>query len=325
MSSFSHLSAAFTQALSVLPLAGLFTGALLVLFFRIAEVFSGKTFFNHMARQSLQCVVACGLLFAILLGVLPLAGFLPAAAPGTAMRLPGISLLFSGPQAFYALAAASVICALLALVCLALWRKTRQFGLAQILFAALVCAAALIFVWLLYCAASSGFYGPLMQKIQTLLSSGFLAVQTVLDETPSGSAVTASGAVLAAKLAFCSLVATLLSLGTALGACWLLLRRNCDDYGRDYYNFALARICLVGCLLAAVALVCVVGYFFIADAFTQPDAAVMLALTAGPLAICLTIMAFTARSRTALRQKPLLWLTLPLMILAVAMLGALGY
>lgn len=102
-----------------------------------------------------------------------------------------------------------------------------------------------------------------------------------------------------------SSVASVLAVSGALACCWLLLRRNADDYGRDYYSFALpvtARITVYPALISLLAQFFLYGCAVI-------NGSDIHGLAFGAVSVLLFLMAYVAmfiimRSKNPMRHKP---------------------
>ncbi|MEF2231065.1 MAG: hypothetical protein V3571_09065 [Pseudodesulfovibrio sp.] len=110
----------------------------------------------------------------------------------------------------------------------------------------------------------------------------------------------------------------------ALGCAYLVLRRNRDDFGRDYYNFALP-LAARWALIPMLGFLACQGWLFavLPDAFRAMTTGTPLGLVwmaAGTLgALCALLWLLVARSKSPLRLKGLCFLALALMWLMHAM------
>jgi hypothetical protein len=112
-----------------------------------------------------------------------------------------------------------------------------------------------------------------------------------------------------------------LGLGMNIILCWLLLRRGRDDYGRDYYNFAVRHGAVW--LIVCTALTAVCGFAMQlllthldggAAALNNPELWIGLLLYAS----CIAFWGLIARSYTPLRHKSGVWMSLPALILSLS-------
>lgn len=97
--------------------------------------------------------------------------------------------------------------------------------------------------------------------------------------------------------------------GTGLSQLWLIMRRYKDDYGRDYYSFAMrycARLALVFTLLSTIT----AGWLFwtlwqsMPSVFLQPqDRGVLLVAFGLPISCCILWLCII-KSETPMRHKP---------------------
>lgn len=102
-----------------------------------------------------------------------------------------------------------------------------------------------------------------------------------------------------------------LAIGTAgaLGAFWLLIRRGSNDFGRDYYAFALpysAKWALCGTLVSLGTLIYAyrqAGEFMLPE-LSHPPSALLTALCCALPALACLLWLFLIRSATPLRHKP---------------------
>ncbi|MDL2306513.1 hypothetical protein LJC48_00585 [Desulfovibrio sp. OttesenSCG-928-C06] len=109
------------------------------------------------------------------------------------------------------------------------------------------------------------------------------------------------------------------ALAGSLSVCWLLLRRNADDFGRDYYNFAVSRCSGITMIFAVISLLLIGTDTGIAiyqlELFSFNILAFPLAVLALQIVSCIVwFLAF--RSKAPLRQKAGLWICLPLWALS---------
>ena len=110
-------------------------------------------------------------------------------------------------------------------------------------------------------------------------------------------------------LFYLSLTCTGLAAGAGLSQLWLFMRRYNDDYGRDYYTFAM-RYCARMALIFTLASVLIGGalalllYYSIPPEFTQPPNIGLTLIAFGlPLSCCL-LWSGIAKSENPLRHKP---------------------
>ncbi|NJB69417.1 hypothetical protein GGQ74_003119 [Desulfobaculum xiamenense] len=114
-----------------------------------------------------------------------------------------------------------------------------------------------------------------------------------------------------------------LSCASALGLVWLLMRRNRDDWGRDYYTFA-ARCCAKWALLGTVATTLAQGWmYWIVQplAANTPREALLPFLSGGGAVCALTACALwtiVIRSQTPMRNKFSMLCGVVLLIMALA-------
>lgn len=306
MPSFAQTINVLPDILFILPFSGLLFCSLLALIFQLAEGVSGRVMYNHLARQSLQCVIFCVILGVLCLLVFPRIGRMP----GLAFSDQELLMLGSGglPLSYlpYILAAFTAFCGLHAGLCLLVWKKTRSMQIIQFLLTLFGVCLALLVSFLLFVTAP-----PLVTPFTHVI---FLLTM-------------GTGQALPALLLAAALLSGTFCLAVSLLGCWLLLRRNRDDFGRDYYNFALTRCGFSGCLVSAASLLCLGFSTFMQQDFLRNGSLGLEFLLAGAglLAVSLAIWLVTARSRSPLRHKPGLWLTLPMIILSLAMLFMLSY
>lgn len=105
------------------------------------------------------------------------------------------------------------------------------------------------------------------------------------------------------------LVFTGIAAGLGLSQLWLIMRRYKDDYGRDYYNFAMrycAKISLV-CTLIATIIGAISIWLLVASSpliFLQPQDRGVLLIAFGLPISCCVLWACILKSETPMRHKP---------------------
>lgn len=125
--------------------------------------------------------------------------------------------------------------------------------------------------------------------------------------------------------------------GQGVGLCWHLLRRNADDYGRDYYTLVVSTRARQAAYAGAASLAFAALFLWLAPGFRQalppdlamapPDALIggfplRVAFRAGSLGLLLAVLCWYLLARTPLplRRKTLAFLALPLLWIGVACL-----
>lgn len=286
-------------ALIIFLMSGWAFCPLLALWARLAEASSRRVFYNNLARQICQAALAAAV--PSLLGLGALAAFqltkASAAAPAADISaLPGLCLF----ALFF----------VLQLLALFSWKKLRQAAPVQLLLLLLTALAAL--------GAAALILGSLVSW----------PGRAGLDLAQEAARYSLFNVDYSAAWAFAgSLTLIGLTLAALWSACWLFFRRNRDDFGRDYYNFAVGRSSSLAfaagvvSLLAYAALLGLLyaGYFSIIPT-GLPEATSMLekVFPYAPLAVialhvvCCGLWFLAARAAAPLRHKAALWLSLPL-------------
>lgn len=113
------------------------------------------------------------------------------------------------------------------------------------------------------------------------------------------------------------------ALAGALGLIWMVIRRNRDDWGRDYYNFA-AKYCAGWALVTTLLATATEGYVYwtIMPTVANTPHEALLPFLAGGGAVCALIAclfwSFIMRSKTPMRNKFSMIMGLMLIWLALA-------
>ncbi|MGE4296868.1 MAG: hypothetical protein AB7E47_02470 [Desulfovibrionaceae bacterium] len=269
-----------------------------------------KVFYDKFARQ----IARMGVLWGTLATVAACAtAFVWATRPGLLHLMPStLPKALTGAPALWLPAAAALVCGLaLAAIHLALWPRMKNARSLHSL-----CGGAARLTSL---AAAFGLLGL------ARLVYGDMPV-------PDGGAMARLAAVYAAPLASplwpLLAQAVLLSCGAAaaLGLGYLLLRRNSEDFGRDYYTFCLHYCAKWACITTLLQLVAQ-GWLFAllrpsmgAVALTNPAYALWGMAVAATLAACL-LWGAVIKSHTPLRHKAAIALAPALLLVAIACQG----
>jgi hypothetical protein len=240
---------------------------LLALLAKAAEITRKKILYNNFARQAAQAGLVAAL--PTVLAVSVLCGIYSYIA-GWHTFVSGWDKVFNlTPELALRLSiAAFAAFLLLQSFSLFFWQKQRKKHLAQFLaLAAAACAACLALFSALYALSGSG------EQV-----AGKMAIK------PASLAYGHSASILFACIA----------LAASWIGFWILIRRNKNDFGRDYYNFALRR-----CAWAAFipALICAVVLILYTNG--SPLAPAVFALQA----LCCVLWFRAARSAAPLRHK----------------------
>lgn len=270
---------------------------LLALWARLAEAAKHRIFYNNLSRQICQA----GLAFAIpsLLGFGTLAAF--QLSKGGAMLAAGEISALSG---FF----------LLQLTSLVSWKRLRKAAPAQIALLALTAFAALSAAALL---------------LSSLISWPERAGLDLAQEATRHSLFNVDYYAAWAFTGWLALIG--LALASAWSTCWLLMRRNRDDFGRDYYNFAAGRGCGLAFTAGTASLLACAALLVLLQAGCF---AASLPLLAQPLAalavitlhvVCCVLWFLAARAAAPLRHKVTLWISLPLWVVALILACQIAY
>jgi hypothetical protein len=286
--------ASFMAVLAALGLVFFLTPAVLVtpMLAAVTESITpqkNKSFYGKCARQICQTPFGLGLMLFTLLGL------------GASIALLQLRPELMSPPLVWGPASAAVLPAL-SLLLLAIYigafgiaKKMRGLHLFLGYLAALVCLATLLL----------GF----------LVVGGSIAHPVVTENLWSAPLPTLKALLLSLAttpplwLLMAHLICTGLAAGAGLTQLWLIARRHQEDFGRDYYNFAMrycARLALVFTLAAMAA---AAGLFWLLWAsmppdFLQPqDRGILLVSFGLPLSCCL-LWFCVIKSETPLRHKP---------------------
>jgi hypothetical protein len=196
---------------------------------------------------------------------------------------------------------------LLQLAALLGWKSLRQTAFLQLLLLALTALAALGAVILLFSSLLSRPDGAGLDLAQAAARYSLFNVDY------------------SAAWAFAGSLGLIgLTLAAVWSACWLLLRRNRDDFGRDYYNFAVGRGCALAFTAGASSLLVYAALLVLAQsgcfsaALPTGELSFAPRVPLAPLAVialhvvCCILWFSAARSASPLRHKAALWLSLPL-------------
>jgi hypothetical protein len=238
----------------------------LALLAKIAELSRQKTLYNNLARQFTQAGLVASL--PTLLAVLILCGIYSYISDWHNLLYKGTISFAPTPEfALHLSAAAFVSLLLLQSFTLFLWKKQRKNHPIQFLLLAFNALAAFFAVFLLG-------YAIFIPKVTTL------------------SAMVLTSILLASS-----------ALAVVWSGCWFLIRRNKDDFGRDYYNFAL-RCCV--CIALSLGLPCSIILIIQASnsALTLAGAVIQV--------VCCILWFCMARSAAPLQHKAALWVSLPI-------------
>jgi hypothetical protein len=268
----------------------------LALFAKIMEIFKNKALYNHLARQFTQAGLVAAL--PILLTIFILCGLYSYIADWHNLIYSGvISFNLTSELALHLAAATFVSLLLLQGSSLFFWKKQRKHTTVQFLLLAATSLTALSTVFF-------ALYAVFMPT-----ESEFSAVVSILASLPGGYV---TGILLSS---FC--------LASAWAGCWLLIRRSSDDFGRDYYNFAV-RCCAWAAF--SLALACVISVITQTILMEQSFAANKTDISALILAVvviqivCCGLWFFTARSIAPLRHKAALLFCLPVYAVSLVIL-----
>ena len=294
------------SSLVILLVSGALFLPLLAFAFRAAESIVKKAFFNNMAKQAATAGFICGLAFAALAAAS--AYFIAFSAAGerysaalTAGLIPANAL----PVIFSLLGGLAA----LQLAHLALWKKLRKLAALQLL----VLVGSIM---LCFSGAVSFLY--FLQDVGYMPESAALLASCVWFSNALG------GLVFPLDLYRTAAFAASAAAGCALGVCWLLLRRNADDFGRDYYNFAVSRCAGITFAFGAIALLLQGIYTGMGLSRLMQYSFDILAFPLAVLALrvvsCIIwLLAF--KSRAPLRHKAGLWLSLLLWAVSCGLLA----
>ncbi|MDR1125159.1 MAG: hypothetical protein LBM64_03740 [Deltaproteobacteria bacterium] len=290
-------------ALIIFLMSGWVFCPLLALWARLAEASSRRVFYNNLARQICQAALAAAV--PTLLGLGALAAWQlskGAAAPFAAniSALPGLALF----AAFF----------LLQLAALLSWKNLRQAAPLQLLLLALTALAALGAVVLLFSSLLSPLCGAGLDLAQAAARYSLFNVDY------------------SAAWAFAGSLGLIgLTLAAVWSVCWLFFRRNRDDFGRDYYNFAAGRGCALAFTAGAASLLAYAALLVLAQpgcfsaALPAGELSFAPLVPLAPLAVialhvvCCILWFSAARAASPLRHKAALWLSLLLWTGALAL------
>ncbi|MFW5734132.1 MAG: hypothetical protein ACOCWR_03635 [Oceanidesulfovibrio sp.] len=126
---------------------------------------------------------------------------------------------------------------------------------------------------------------------------------------------------------FAAVILTAPVVAGGFGTLWLLLRRNMEDFGRDYYAYAFKRAAKFA-LIFGIPAACAVAWHavWLAPRITPEGLAsidlthpiwIAFGVSVGSLLLACALWAVIAASKTPLRQKPAAWLAAVLALLAV--------
>ncbi|MDR1241675.1 MAG: hypothetical protein LBM00_02665 [Deltaproteobacteria bacterium] len=255
---------------------------LLALLAKTAEITRKKTLYNNFARQTAQAGLIAALPTVLAVSVLcVIYGYIS----GWHNFMSDWDNVFNLTPEFALRLSIAAFAAFLLLqsFILLFWQKQRKKHLAQFLtLAAAASAACLAPLSALY--ALSGSDEPAAGKIAIKLAS-----------LPYGQSV--------------SILFACIALAASWIGFWILIRRNKNDFGRDYYNFALRRCAwtaFIPALICAVAL--------ILHTSGSPLAPAVFALQA----LCCVLWFRAARSAAPLRHKAAFWLCPPAWAVSLA-------
>ena len=284
-------------ALIIFLMSGWVFCPLLALWARLAEASSRRVFYNNLSRQLNQAALVAAIPFFLGLGVLAAFQFSKSGLvnlPGGISALPGLALF----AAFF----------LLQITTLLTWKKLRKAAPTQLL---------------LLLAAAVSALGAAALLLSSLVS---WPERAGLDLAQEAARYSLFNVDYRAAWAFTGSLALMgLTLAAAWSACWLFLRRNRDDFGRDYYNFAVGRGSALAFTAGIVSLLAygallgltLAGYFSLPQ-YGLPSLELPLAVVALHV-VCCALWFLAARAAAPLRHKAALWLSLPLWAGALAL------
>jgi hypothetical protein len=265
--------------------------------FKALELGSGKKFFRLLAGQTSALSLICALLFSIpFLGMLGYNFYKISALPSDipALLPSALSLL--------------LFILLLALLRLLRFKRVLQ-GWPQLILALLAASCGIYAACAVFRLSAQTprllpeeFFRSLLTWIWTLYPPGIPNIVSTL-------------------LMFGKILGSGLGLGMNLILCWLLLRRERDNYGRDYYNFAVRHGAVWLVLCTTLAAVCGLGMQILllrldGRAFTlnEPELWISSLLHAS----CIAFWVLIARSHTPLRHKSGIWISFPALFLSLS-------
>lgn len=308
----------FAALVLLICLVALF-GPWLTLAIKGLELFSKKAFLGQLCRQSTRLNLWFGSLFsALVLGALfsgyfRLKGSLP--PPEMLQGAVEAGVVLPPPPIHMALLAAYF---LLFVFLLALssfsWTKLRGRPALQFILLALAAVAG--------SAALVVAFFTVVERPQLLNTYYYLSIFTWTAAMYPFGVPTA----LSSVLMICKFVSGGLGLVVAMTMCGLLIFRGRDDFGRDYYNFAIRHLSRWGLVCTVLTLLSGLGMMFllqniIGSRFDLGNSDILL--TSLICASCAVFYFSAMRSPTPIRHKAGIWISL--LALLVAMLGHLIY
>lgn len=303
--------AVFVLALSLTALFGPWLAFLLKVF----EISGKKVFLGFISRQTARMNLWFGGLFAVLVlsslfqGFFRLTKNLPPPELMTGAAEAGV-VMPPSMSAMAIMTGAFVIYVFLLAVAHFGWKNLRQRPALQ--------AVLLLLGALCGWAALGLAFNIAVDRPQILNSYYYLSIFTWTGAMyPFGSPTSASSALMIIKF-----VSAGLGVAAAMGMCCANIFRARDDFGRDYYNFAMRHLSRWAFASTAVTLASGLGMMLILRSLISvhfdlglTDAALGVLIYASCCVFWLAIM----RSPTPLRHKAGLWISL--IALLVAMLG----
>jgi hypothetical protein len=281
-----NISAEALALLFLLLFSGWIFCPFLALLAKTAAAARKKNLYNHFARQLTQA----GLLAALptlLAGLMLCIIYVRIADSPDLVYRGTLSLKLTPELALHLSAAAFVLLLPLQGLALFFWPKQHRNRLPAFLplaFSALAAgAAALLFVY--------AFFTP-GENADTVTSASL----------PYGYMTT--------------LFSACFTLAVSWSGCWLLTWRNKNNFGRDYYTFALRR-----CAWAAFSL----GLICAAALIAQTTNLTLTLAVAAVQIVCCALWFFAARSATPLRHKSSFWFCLPAWAAATAVIFLSGF
>lgn len=305
----AYVFAAFMLALA---LSAIF-GPWLALAFKSLELGAKKPFFGLLSRQSARSNLWFGALFSVALLAALFQGYfkLRAAIP-PAHLLEGAAeagVVLPPPPAYMgALAAAFVAYVFLLALGHFSWQKLRARPGLQ--------------AFILLLAALSGSlglglaYDIVVNRPQMLSSYYYLAIFTWTGSMyPFGHPTELSSLLMIIKF-----ISAAFGIAAAMCACCMLLYRSRDDFGRDYYNFALRHLARWNIACAALTLASGLGMMLILRDIIGPrfDLGLRDIIMSSLIYLsCAVFWVAALRSPTPLRHKAGIWISLVALVIAL--------
>ena len=315
---FTLLVYAFAVLVLLICLAALF-GPWLTFALKGVELISKKNFLNQLCRQTNRLNLWFGSLFAVMVLGAIFSGYfrLKGSLPPPEMIQGTIEGGFVVPppvQNMTILTACFALFVLLLVLGNFSWQRLRTRSFFQFIIFGLTAVTG--------CAALITAFYVVMERPQILNSYYYLSIFTWTGSMFPFGAPSA----LSSSLMICKFLTAGLGISTAMSMCGLLIFRKRDDFGRDYYNFAVRHLSRWGLGCTVITLASGLGMMFllqniIGSRFDLGQSDIILISLI--YASCIVFYLTTMRSPTPMRHKAGIWISL--LALLVAMLGHLIY